>query len=62
MPRYREEIKEQAVRKMIPLNAQWVAQVHREAGISEPTLYAWRNRYRAEGQVAHADFTESAAR
>jgi len=55
MPRYSEEIKEQAVRKMMPPNSQSVAQVHRETGISEPTLYAWRNRYRAEGQVVPAD-------
>ena len=43
------------VRKMMPPNAQSVAQVHRETGISEPTLCAWRNRYRAEGQVVPAD-------
>ena len=55
MPRYSEEFKEQVVRKMMPPNAQSVAQVHRETGISEPTLYAWRNRYRAEGQVVPAD-------
>ncbi len=55
MPRYSEEFKEQVVRKMMAPNAQSVAQVHRETGISEPTLYAWRNRYRAEGQVVPAD-------
>ena len=55
MPRYSDEFKEQVVRKMMPPNAQSVAQVHRETGISEPTLYAWRNRYRAEGQVVPAD-------
>jgi transposase-like protein len=51
MPRCIEETKEQVVRKMMPPHAQSVAQVHRETGISEPTLHAWRNRYRAEGQV-----------
>ena len=55
MSRYSDEFKEQVVRKMMPPNAQSVAQVHRETGISEPTLYAWRNRYRAEGQVVPAD-------
>ena len=55
MPRYSEEFKEQVVRKMMPPGAKSVAQVHRETGISEPTLYAWRNRYRAEGQVVPAD-------
>lgn len=44
MPRYVEEIKEQVVRKMMPPHAESVAQVHRETGISESTLYAWRNR------------------
>ena len=55
MPRYSDEFKEQVVRKMMPPDAQSVAQVHRETGISEPTLYAWRNRFRAEGQVVPAD-------
>ena len=40
MPRYSDEFKEQVVRKMMPPNAQSVAQVHRETGISEPTLFA----------------------
>jgi len=40
MARYSDEFKEQVVRKMMPPNAQSVAQVHRETGISEPTLYA----------------------
>ena len=55
MPRYSDEFKEQVVRKMMAPNAQSVAQVHRETGISEPTLYAWRNRYRAEGHVVPAE-------
>ena len=55
MPRYSDEFREQVVRKMMPPNAQSVAQVHRETGISEPTLYAWRNRFRAEGHVVPAD-------
>lgn len=55
MARYSDEFKEQVVRKLMPPNAQSVAQVHRETGISEPTLYAWRNRFRAEGRVVLAD-------
>ena len=55
MRHYSDEFKEQVVRKMMPPNAQSVAQVHRDTGISEPTLYAWRNRYRAEGYVVPAD-------
>lgn len=43
MSRYSEDFKAEVVRKMMPPNARTVAQVHRETGIFEPTLYAWRN-------------------
>lgn len=55
MPKYTEEFKEQAVRKMMPPNAISVAQASRETGVSEPTLYNWRNRYRKEGSAVPAD-------
>ena len=55
MPRYSEEFKEQMVRKMMPPNAQSVAQISRESGVSEPTLYTWRNHYRHEGRAVPAD-------
>jgi len=55
MSRYSEDFKAEVVRKMMPPNARTVAQVHRETGISEPTLYAWRNRFRSEGQAVPAD-------
>ena len=55
MPRYSEEFKDQMVRKMMPPNAQSVAQIHRESGVSEPTLYNWRNQYRHEGKAVPAD-------
>lgn len=55
MPRYNQQFKEQIVRRMMAPNAQSVAQVHRETGVSVPTLYAWRNRFRAEGQAVPAD-------
>jgi len=48
MARYTEEFKDQIVRKMMPPNAQTVAQIHRDTGICEPTLYNWRNKYRQE--------------
>jgi len=38
MPRYSEEFKAKVVEKMMPPNARTVADVHRETGISEPTL------------------------
>ena len=55
MPQYSEEFKEQAVRRMMPPNAMSVAQISRDTGVSEPTLYNWRNRYRHEGKAVPAD-------
>ena len=55
MSRYSAEFKERVVRKLMPPEAKSVAEVHRETGVSEPTLYAWRNQYRAEGHVVPAD-------
>lgn len=51
MPTYSTEIKEQIVRRMMPPNTQSVAQISRETGISEPTLYAWRKQFQAQGFV-----------
>ena len=42
MPQYNEEFKEQVVRKMMAPNAQSVAEVSRETGVSEQSLYNWR--------------------
>jgi len=55
MPKYSEEFKEQVVRKMMVPNAQSVAQVSRDSGVSEQSLYNWRNRFRSEGKVVPAD-------
>jgi len=55
MARYSEEFKEQAVGKMMPPHATSVAQVSRETGVSEQTLYNWRNRFRNEGKAVPAD-------
>lgn len=55
MRRYSEEFKEKIVAKMMPPNSQSVAQIHRDTGISEPTLYNWRNQYRQEGHAVPAD-------
>lgn len=54
MPRYSKELKEQIVRKMMPPNSQSVAQISRDSGIATPTLYAWRNHYRAQGYIVPA--------
>ncbi len=55
MPQYSEEFKEQTVCKMMPPNALSVAQVSRETGVSDATLYNWRNRFRHEGKAVPAD-------
>ena len=55
MLRYSEEFKEQAVRKMMPPNAMSVAHISRETGVSEQTLYNWRNRFRNKGKAVPAD-------
>ena len=51
MARYSEEIKEQMVRKMMPPYNRSVASIHRETGISAPTLYAWKRRFQEQGYV-----------
>jgi len=55
MPHYSEEFREQSVRKMMAPNAQSVAAVSRESGVSEQTLYNWRNRFRHQGKAVPAD-------
>ena len=54
MPKYSDEFKEQVVRKMMPPNAMSVAQVSRDTGVSDVTLYNWRNRLRREGNAVPA--------
>jgi len=39
----------------MPPNAQSIAQIHRETGVSEPTLYHWRNQYKNKGRAVPAD-------
>ena len=55
MQRYAEEFKEQSARKLMPPNAMSVAQVSREIGVSEATLYNWRNQFRHQGKAVPAD-------
>jgi len=52
---YSEEFKEQAVRRLMPPNAQSVAQVSRDLGVSDVSLYNWRNQYRDRGNAVPAD-------
>jgi len=55
MPRYTQEFKESIVQKMMPPSAMSVADVNRETGISEATLYNWRNEFRIKGKAVPAD-------
>lgn len=49
MTRYSLEFREAAVKKMMPPNAIPVQEIKRETGVSDVTLYKWRNEYRNKG-------------
>lgn len=54
MTRYSPELKEQVVRKLMPPNNRSVASIHRETGISMPSLYAWKRDFQKQGYVVPA--------
>lgn len=39
----------------MPPNAQSIAQIHRDTGVCEQTLYNWRNQYKNAGKAVPAD-------
>jgi transposase len=49
MPRYSEERKASVIRKLLPPNNRSVPEVAREEGISDQTLYNWRQQVRETG-------------
>ena len=49
MSQYSIEFKEAAIKKMMPPNAVTVRKVSLETGVSDVTLYHWRNQYRNRG-------------
>jgi transposase-like protein len=55
MAQYTDGFKERAVQMMMPPAAMSVAHVSRETGVSEQTLYNWRNRFRHQGRAVPAD-------
>lgn len=61
MARYSEEFKEKIAQKMMPPNSASVAQIHRETGVSEPTLYSWKNNFQQRGMAVPADPTGATA-
>jgi len=49
MPRYPDERKGAVLKKLLPPQNRPVPEVAREEGISEPTLYNWRQKAREQG-------------
>lgn len=49
--RYTKEFKEQAIARMMPPQNESVRSLSKELGISEQSLYKWRQKARAEGQA-----------
>ena len=47
--RYSQEQKEEIIKRMMPPNNESVAQIAKEEGISDVTLYKWRKEARAAG-------------
>lgn len=54
MAKYSPEFQEHTVRQLMPPMLRSVAQVSRESGVSEPTLYAWKKRYQEQGAIVPA--------
>jgi transposase-like protein len=46
MTKYSTEFKETAFRKMMPPDAMPIRDVRQETGVTNVTLYQWRNEYR----------------
>lgn len=44
MSHYSEEFKEKLVREIMSPNGRSVSEIHRATGVSEQTLYSWKNR------------------
>ena len=59
MPRYSIERKEAVLRKLMPPINLSVADVARQEGIAEQTLYNWRNKLRSEGKPVPGKTTKS---
>lgn len=51
MNKANEELKKQIVWRMMPPNNESVSQLAKESGLSETTLYKWKNAAKAQGVV-----------
>ncbi|MGF1723179.1 transposase, partial [Photobacterium nomapromontoriensis] len=59
MSRYSQERKEAILRKLLPPLSRSVAEIAKEEGISEATLYYWRKQLRQSGAVVPDSNTSS---
>jgi len=55
MTRYSVEFKAATVKKMMPPNAMPIREVKRATGVTDVTLYKWRNEYRKKGVAVPGD-------
>jgi transposase-like protein len=53
--RYSDEFKESAIKKMMPPNPVSIPKLSSEIGVSDVTLYKWRNLYRNKGVAVPGD-------
>jgi transposase-like protein len=51
MSKYSQELKQAVLKRMMPPESRSVATLSRETGITETTLYNWRNVARRAGAV-----------
>ena len=54
MPSCSTQLKEQAVRRLVPPNSQTVTMVSQDLGIAAPTLYAWKRPFESKGAILPA--------
>jgi len=53
--RYSEEFKESAIKKMMSPNPMSISKLSSETGVSDVTLYKWKNLYRNKGVAVPGD-------
>ncbi len=61
MPRYSEEFKYSIIKKMMPPENMSVAQISKETGLPEGSLYKWKKQAKAKGFVITEGETNSEA-
>jgi transposase-like protein len=51
MKTYPEELKSSIIKKLLPPINAYISELSKETGIPKDTLYAWRIKYRGQGQA-----------